>query len=436
VTVGLSGVVVGLVWLVFWPMTDLITSHDLGIMKGPTRTASLPKARDAARGRIIQFGAGLLGLGAFVFTVRNFTLARQQSELNRQTLLHAMEEARRQAEATHHSLEQSEAVQITDRFARAIEQLGSTAIDARLGAIYSLERVARDSGRDHPAVMEVLTAFIRRTSQSRDFAVPQDLQAAATVVCRRQAERDRATVNLRSARLHALDLTAAILSGADLSECELGGAVLNDGELSGAKLNGADLAGAELDVTCLRGADLSQARLTSAKLRAASLVGAVLAEADLTGADLRDACLRGVPATGSLLKTADLGGADLTKANLCEADLTRARLNSCAMRGALLRSAKLTGADLTGADLSGADLTGAVLSNANLHGVTLSGANLSNSNLSGARLDGAILSGVDLTRVGLAGLDLTDAIADDRTRLPSRWYRTNTGRISRERARH
>jgi hypothetical protein len=51
--------------------------------------------------------------------------------------------------------------QITERFTRAIDQLGSSELDIRLGGIYALERIARDSPDDHPQVMEVLTAYVR-----------------------------------------------------------------------------------------------------------------------------------------------------------------------------------------------------------------------------------------------------------------------------------
>ena len=54
--------------------------------------------------------------------------------------------------------------QITDRYTKAIEQLGSDKLDVRLGGIYALERLAIDSGRDHPTVVEVLSAFVREHS--------------------------------------------------------------------------------------------------------------------------------------------------------------------------------------------------------------------------------------------------------------------------------
>lgn len=54
--------------------------------------------------------------------------------------------------------------QITERYTKAIEQLGSTGLDVRLGGIYALERIAVDCARDHPTIAEVLSAFVREHS--------------------------------------------------------------------------------------------------------------------------------------------------------------------------------------------------------------------------------------------------------------------------------
>jgi hypothetical protein len=62
------------------------------------------------------------------------------------------------------TFELTEQGQVTDRFTKAIEQLGSDKADVRIGGIYALERIARDSAKDHPTVMEVLTTFIREHS--------------------------------------------------------------------------------------------------------------------------------------------------------------------------------------------------------------------------------------------------------------------------------
>ena len=51
--------------------------------------------------------------------------------------------------------------QVTERFTRAIEQLGSEPIEVKLGGIYALERIMKDSPRDHWTIVETLTAFVR-----------------------------------------------------------------------------------------------------------------------------------------------------------------------------------------------------------------------------------------------------------------------------------
>jgi hypothetical protein len=240
-------VVVAAVYVIFWPVSDLIARHDVGTITGRGYGAALQTARDAARGRLVAFGAGLFAAGALVFTARNFILSREG--------------------------------QVTDRYTKAIEQLGSDKLDVRIGGIYALERVARDSAKDHPTVMEVLTAFIREHSREQwpppDAGQPvqeestrPDVQAAVTAVGRRDAERDILVIDLAAA-----DLTRANLTRANLTR---------------AHLTGANLAGANLTFAHLADATLFDADLTRANLTGAILAGADLAAADLTDADLTD----------------------------------------------------------------------------------------------------------------------------------------------------
>jgi hypothetical protein len=51
---------------------------------------------------------------------------------------------------------------ITDRYSEAVEQLGSDKIEVRLGGIYALERLMRDSTPDQPTIMETLAAYVRQ----------------------------------------------------------------------------------------------------------------------------------------------------------------------------------------------------------------------------------------------------------------------------------
>jgi uncharacterized protein YjbI with pentapeptide repeats len=300
-------------WLLFVPAADWLAHHDVGAVKGALHETAL----DNARARLLTLGAGLFAAGALWFTGRNFTLSREAFRLTEQG-------------------------QVTDRYTKAIEQLGSDKVDVRIGGIYALERVAFDSLRDHPTVMEVLCAFVREHSREQwPLAEPvaesplratrPDVQAALTVVGRRDLERDAGRV----------DLSGADLTSADLHRAELAGAILARTILTGANLNAANLADAFLD-----GANLSSARGIDARFTRADLSRATLADGFLVNADF-------------------------TGANLFRADLARAVLNT-----ALLPGANLFGADLTGAELTGADLTGAHLISANLTGTILGLANL------------------------------------------------------------
>jgi hypothetical protein len=177
--------------------------------------------------------------------------------------------------------------QITERFTRAIDQLGSDELEIRLGGIYALERIARDSAQDHWAIMEVLTGYVRQHALWRpeelepgEVLTPDpDIMAIITVLRRR-------TRSLGHGEPEPLDLRRANLWDADFRGADLRGADLSDANLRGAQLDGANLSGANLSA-----ADLYGAFLLKADLRGASLGAADLEAADLSGADLTDAHL-------------------------------------------------------------------------------------------------------------------------------------------------
>ena len=366
--------VLAVVWVLFVPAADWFARHDVGPATGPLHETAL----DNARGRLLALGAGLFAAGALVFTARNFTVSRRALELTEQG-------------------------QVTDRYTKAIEQLGSDKLDVRIGGIYALERVARDSARDHPTVMEVLTAFVREHSREAwplpaddepgadapSRATRPDVQAAVTVVGRRDAKHDNpgrpidlARADLSLADLDGADLSGARLTGADLTFARLSGADLSGAILAHADLTGARLSGADLTFARLSGADLTDARLTGARLTGAYFLATTLIRADLSDAVLTSANLKGV--------------------NLNRADLTRANLD---------------GAHLTGAHLSGADLSLAALDGADL---------------SGADLSGADLSRADLTRADLDCADFSEALVRPGGVIPQGWQRdTDSGRLKR-----
>jgi membrane protein implicated in regulation of membrane protease activity len=209
----------------------------------------------------------------------------------------------------------SEQGQITDRFAKAVEQLGSDKIDVRLGGIYSLERLAQDSPPDRGVVVEVLGAYVRNhAGNDRECSerIPVDIQAVLTVIQRREVTApdpvlgnvDEAAVRrmLKEFDQRSIDLSGACLHLATLVEAPLESATLVNTNFSYAVLLGTDLSSAYLHDAVLDGADLESADLSYANLESASLVDTNLRRANLKGANLRKSSLSG----------ADLTDTDLT----------------------------------------------------------------------------------------------------------------------------
>ena len=130
--------------------------------------------------------------------------------------------------------------QVTERFTRAIAQLGDDKMAIRLGGIYALERLAKDSEKDNSPIMEVLTAYVReKATQQGEYAEAAvkpttDIQAILTVIGRRKPTAIERTNDF-------LDLSDTHLVGADLSNANLYGVSLHGANLSNANLNGADL---------------------------------------------------------------------------------------------------------------------------------------------------------------------------------------------------
>lgn len=93
-----------------------------------------------------QIVGGAALLGGLYYTAQTLRTSQETLRVNQKTL------------------ETTQQGQITERFSKAIEQLGSDNLAIRLGGIYALERIARDSAYDHWTVMEVLTAYIRENA--------------------------------------------------------------------------------------------------------------------------------------------------------------------------------------------------------------------------------------------------------------------------------
>jgi hypothetical protein len=247
-----------------------------------------------ARATLLQaLAGGALLLGAY-FTWRQVQTGRQQVHL-------------------------AEQGQITERFTRAIDQLGSAHLDVRLGGIYALERIARDSPNDRATIGEVLTAYIRGHAPW-----PPRLEDQPPI--------EAAIETVAFLRLRAPDVQAAltVLGRGHFADPDPDAPQL---DLADTDLRRSYLSRADLRRARLYGADLRRARFDDTDLRGATLIRAYLQEAHLLGANLQDA----------VLHHADLRDADLTDANLAGADLRHANLQGTKLDGVDLRGARLDG---------------------------------------------------------------------------------------------
>jgi uncharacterized protein YjbI with pentapeptide repeats len=370
---------------------------------------------------------------------------------------------------TARTFEVTERGHVTDRYSNAIVQLGSDSLDVRLGGIYALEQIAKDSARrreDQTTIVAVLSAFVRvhsdpiyryKTERVTDLAftpaqeeevvktandyvtmaakLSVDVQAAFTVLGRLPlveavSRGDLTDATLRRATtLHAIlpgaTLVRADFTEADLARANLTGADLTEAKLAKAMLSWADLTEADLRRANLSGAILGHAILAGANLSGANLSGAILGTALLSKAKLSKAKLAEANLTGANLSGAKLGDAILSKAKLAEADLTGADLVGANLSGAMVNRANLTGAMLNAADLTEAYLIGANLSRAELSQADLTGTHLTGANLSGANLAGTTLDGETPVR-GLTQEQLDRALGDRETRLPAKLSRPET----------
>lgn len=341
-----------------------------------------------------------------------------------------------QAAAATRQADIANQVHFTTLFVNAMEQLGATRVltegtisktepntEVRLGAIYALERLARDSERDHWSIMETLCAYVRKNAKPPQFVSEEmrrdlaagdinggvleakraklyvDVQAALTVIGRRASNQITYEEQLRDGalnpRLYELDLT-----GVDLS-----GAVLNGLNFDYACFDGSNLAFAELEGTSLRRARFWHTHVEGANLRGANL-GAASMIGHWEGADFSGANLMHAHAQYCAFDGAQFLAADLTQCNFKEAKV---------------RGAYFQGTTLGAACFDYADLSASYFKNVKLAEVALDGATLA----SAVFEDVECGVGVELSQTQLNEVkgNPNTAIAPSRSR-PEHWPKT------------
>ncbi|MEM9032308.1 MAG: pentapeptide repeat-containing protein [Pseudomonadota bacterium] len=253
-------------------------------------------------------------------------------------------------------------------------------LELRLGAIYALERIARESRKDHWPIMEVLCAFIRsnpvkaiEVPEINDHLVGGDLQSAL----------DKLRDAVEALPSPALDIQAAmdvigrrtytqieweeknraneLDRSLNLSEANLQKINASRGRFEHANFNGADCQGADFSESRCQGASFEDARCRGASFEDARCQGASFEDARCQGArfvsaSCQDAFFVNARFQGASFVAASCQGATFVNARCQRADFRGAHCQSASFRFANCQSADFYGAQIQGVYLLGAEL--------------------------------------------------------------------------------
>ncbi|MEU5526164.1 pentapeptide repeat-containing protein [Micromonospora chersina] len=275
----------------FWFDRELIEG-----VKDPEKKV---QAVASARATLLQIALAFGGLATIIFTARTYLLTKSG--------------------------------QVADRYTKAATQLVSKSPAERIGAIYALARLMKDSPRDHRAVVDLLAGFVRQSrpyDEDVDYdselefnegfegrlewvgePLPIDVQTALTALAKRPKRYESPWIVLKNTDLagasfidawvNGLHFQRSNLQGADFvrakavngvafAECDLRAANLSGASLPVSHLSDADFRGALIRRVDLRGAFLSRSDFRGAVLRGSNLHQAILVGADLRGVDLSE----------------------------------------------------------------------------------------------------------------------------------------------------
>ncbi|MDQ0600113.1 uncharacterized protein YjbI with pentapeptide repeats [Streptomyces canus] len=326
--------------------------------------------------------------------------------------------------------------QVTDRFTKALERLGSDEPYVRIGGVLALEQIIHDSPTQANHAAQVLASFLRKHAPHRiDAARPisdsrwaphlrkaspsvpdsdrggrlRDSRSERIIAARKAARRGDTAPGVTPKLLpdYPADDVQQALTGLTDAVCRHHTDPSVQVNLSRLHLAGVDLGQADLTGLHLWGTNLTGAYMERAKCLETRMGAADLMNANLRHADLRKAILR----------SADLSNADLRYVKAEKSDFFNAVLQGARLCHAQLKNTKL-GADLSGADLTGADLTSAHLDLADLTDTNLISVTFSEADLEGAILTGAYLNEANLATARVNATQIVSARPTRSTKLP------------------
>jgi len=236
----------------------------------------------------------IAGITAFAISIWRARIADKQAQASNT-----------QAEATIEQIKIAAQSQITDRFTRAIEQLGKSGDDIlflRIGAIQALERIGNDSRDDLPAVIRLLAGFARETSiawyksiENQGYLIaktPPDVAEAVIALVRLNGKHfefireQNIFVDLSGSHFPILNFPNSNLARFVLANSDLRGSNFWNSDLSDADFGGANLSNADFWSADLNNTNFFFANLSNAKFRYANLKNTDFRFSDFSGADI------------------------------------------------------------------------------------------------------------------------------------------------------
>jgi uncharacterized protein YjbI with pentapeptide repeats len=331
--------------------------------------------------------------------------------------------------ATQGSYDLTRRGQISDRFNKAVAQLGDNSLDIRLGGVYALGTIALQSSDDTDTVRNVLAAFVRtRSSKPSDarcagpnspqFTAPaedEDVAAALTLLAdplplpyigvgedaplRRPSP---AEFDANAAWKHS-PTNATALNRTCLWLAQLRGGRMSYFQFDGSDLREADMSQSDLrhvefsNSTNIDGADFAYSDLSNANFPLVFRHGDCLApprypdQISFLATNLAQSNLRIAGLTGDIFVNADLSGAMLDDTSFADSIMEGTKFVGTIFNGPV---------DFRGTYLSGVDLSQIKLDKKSLSRFAPSeGALSAYLNFAGAGMDRTNLEGIDLSKI-------------------------------------
>ena len=284
---------------------------------------------------------------------------------------------------TWQNLQLSHEAQMTERFTHAIEQIGNDNTSVRVGGLYALQRLAKDSSsKDFLPVLDIVVSYLREYAlksnelleskyqysgnKLRKISKPSYLKKFILDYDEGKFERRRDGI-IRGLPLDVYSATSVLRELLQRGNTAL--RLQKDEELaSHIELNGLKLQKSDLHDIILNYADFREATLAESNLQNSVLKYADFENADLRGINLNNSNLEGAVLINATLSEAELKNVNLSNSALWAVNFEGANLNGVNFKNAQLMKAKLNfvqslkGADFTGADLKETELLGADLS--------------------------------------------------------------------------